>query len=123
MMLAIAWTIYESREGAILPRSVAERPVWSIWFAYLLTLGVLNLVILLDGQPPNLLFPIAAALSGFGFFAMAGHIWGGSAVFGLGFFAVTIISTLLPHQAPLWLGGMWFFSLYSLARHYRSNSA
>lgn len=123
MMLAIAWTVYESREGAILPRSVAERPVWSIWVAYLSTLGILNLVILLDGQPPNLLFPVAAALSGFGFIAMAGHIWGGSAVFGLGFFAVTIISTWLPGQAPLWLGFMWFFSLYSLARHYRSNSS
>ncbi|MGI9471697.1 MAG: serine/threonine-protein kinase, partial [Rubripirellula sp.] len=120
MMLAIIVAVYHARDGALLPRSVAERPVWSIWFAYLMTLGVMNAVSYLSGQPPGALFPIAAALSGFGFVAMAGHVWGGSAIFGLGFFVVAIISTLFIAQAPLYLGVMWFVSLLALARHYQA---
>jgi len=119
MMIAILWVIYRARRGAMLPRSVAERPIWSIWIAYLTTLAVLNLISLTSGGPTLSLFPTAAALSGFGFLAMAGHIWGGAAVLGFGFLAMAIVCYFFQPIAPLLLGSMWLISMLVLAHHYR----
>jgi predicted Ser/Thr protein kinase len=121
MMVAIFAVIYHAREGLLLPRSVAERPVWSIWLGYLVTLGVMNILSAMDGIEHSSLFPIASALSGFGFIAMSGHVWGGSALFGLAFFVVAILTTLFVTAAPLIFGTMWLISLVSLAGHYRRN--
>ncbi len=120
MLLAIFGVIYHAREGALLPRTVAERPVWSIWIAYLATLGVMNLLSLMDGLGHSTLFPVASSLSAFGFIAMSGHVWGGSALFGLGFLGVAVLTVLLPTPAPLLFGTMWLISLVSLGQHYRS---
>jgi predicted Ser/Thr protein kinase len=120
MMAAIFAAIYHAREGLLLPRSVAERPVWSIWLGYLATLAVMNVLSAIAGIEHASLFPIASALSGFGFIAMSGHVWGGSALFGLAFFVVAVLTTIFVAQAPLLFGTMWLISLLSLAGHYRS---
>ena len=120
MMGTIFAVIYHAREGALLPRSVAERPVWSIWLGYLATLTVMNLLYIVDGIENVSLFPIASALSGFGFIAMSGHVWGGSALFGLAFLGVSLLTTVFVSTAPLWFGATWLISLLSLAHHYRS---
>jgi serine/threonine-protein kinase len=120
MMAVIFAAIYHAREGLLLPRSVAERPVWSIWLGYLATLAVMNVLSAIAGIEHTSLFPIASALSGFGFIAMSGHVWGGSALFGLAFFVVAVLTTLFVAQAPLLFGTMWLISLLSLAGHYRS---
>ncbi len=119
MLSAIFVVIYRARGGSLLPRSVAERPVWSIWLGYLLTLGTVNLLAVIGGLNQDSLFPITAGLSGFGFVAMSGHVWGGSALFGMGFFAVSLLSVFSITYAPLWFGTVWFISLLSLAKHYR----
>ena len=123
MLAAIAALIYRARGGAILPRSVAERPVWSIWLGYLASLGVINLVLIIGGIETTALFPIAAALSGFGFIAMAGHVWGGSAIFGLLFLNVSLLAVLFPTAAPLIFGASWLISLFALGRHYRQRAS
>ena len=120
MLVTIFALILYARHGSILPRSVAERPVFSIWIGYLLTLTVMNLLALLGNDEPESIFVTAAALSGFGFLAMAGHVWGGSALFGLGFLAVALIASYYTTIAPLLLGSMWLVSLSGLANHYRS---
>jgi hypothetical protein len=120
MMMGIFAAIYHAREGSLLPRSVAERPVWSIWLGYLVTLITMNLLAFMDGIEHSSLFPIASALSGFGFIAMSGHVWGGSALFGFGFLLIALLTTIFVPQAPLLFGAMWLVSLLSLARHYRS---
>lgn len=119
MMTSIVGSIYHARDGSLTPRSVAERPVWSIWLAYLATLVVMNLISFMDGIDHSNLFPIAAALSGFGFIAMSGHVWGGAAIFGLGFFFVAALTTAFVPAAPLLFGTMWLISLLSLAKRYR----
>ena len=119
MMLAIFIVIYRAREGAMLPSSMAERPVWSIWIAYLVTLAVLNLIPLIsEGRQENV-FQTAAALSGFAFIAMSGHIWGGAAFLGLGFLSVAVACAFFQTISPLMLGSMWLISMLTLARHYR----
>lgn len=119
MLVAIAGLIYRARGGAILPRSVAERPVWSIWLGYLASLGVINLVLVIAEIEPKALFPMAAALSGFGFIAMAGHVWGGSAIFGFLFLNVAVLAATFPDWAPLMFGTTWLISMVALGRHYR----
>lgn len=120
MLSALFCVIYYAREGAILPRSVAERPVWSIWIGYLATLGTVNLLAVMEGIEPSRLIAMASALSGFGFLAMAGHVWGGSALFGFAFLVVALLSNIFVVHAPLLFGTTWLISLISLARHYRS---
>lgn len=122
MLAAVFVVIYRAREGLVLPRSVAERPVWSIWLGYLLTLGVMNTLSAMDGIQHSSVFPIASALSGFGFLAMAGHVWGGSALFGLAFYIVAILTTLYVTAAPLIFGAMWLVALLALASHYRKKA-
>ena len=100
MLSSIAGLIYWARGGSLRPRTVAERPVWSIWLGYLAALGVVNLLLVIGGMNPDALFPVAAALSGFGFIAMSGHVWGGSAILGLAFLVVAVLSAYLMNIAP-----------------------
>lgn len=118
MLSLIGAVILYARSGSILPRSAAERPVYSIWIGYLLTLATLNVLAELRGTDPYQMFVIASALSGFGFLAMSGHVWGGSAVYGVIFLLVAITSYLAPTYSPIFLGVTWLISLSSLAIHY-----
>ena len=122
MLLAIVGVIYRARGGQMIPRTVAERPIWSIWIGYLASLGMLNLIIIICDIESALLFPIAAALSAFGFIAMGGHVWGCSALFGFGFLAVSLLTAIFPRFAPLLFGAMWLISLQCLGSHYRSRA-
>ena len=119
MFAVIFGWIYWARGYTFLPRTVAERPVWSIWLGYVGALAVVNLLLVIGDIDHPALFPLAAVLSGFGFIAMAGHVWGGSVFFGLCFFAVAVLTSQLTMLAPLLFGTMWLISLWSLAQHYR----
>ncbi|TWT84010.1 Serine/threonine-protein kinase StkP [Planctomycetes bacterium CA13] len=120
MLTLIFVSIYWSRRGQILPRTIAERPVWSIWLGYLATLATMNVLLLLGELDERLLFPVASALSGFGFLAMGGHVWGGSALFGIAFLAGAVASVVWLSFAPLVFGSLWLVSLVGLGWHYRS---
>jgi serine/threonine-protein kinase len=82
-------------------------------------LAAVNLVLVLGEIEPHFLFAMAAVLSGFGFIAMAGHVWGGSAIFGLVFLAVSLLAAIFPEPAPLLFGTTWLISLLALGGHYR----
>lgn len=118
MLTLIAGRIVYARGGSVWPRTVAERPVWSIWIAYITTLGFTNLMALFGIVPVGALFPLTSVLSAFGFIAMAGHAWGASGLLGLGFLAIAAICCWLPTTASLWFGAMWLLSLAMLAHHY-----
>ncbi|TWU41827.1 serine/threonine-protein kinase [Novipirellula artificiosorum] len=122
MLASIFASIYWSRHGQILPRTVAERPVWSIWLGYLATLATMNVLLHLGGLDEQLLFPFAAALGGFGFIAMGGHVWGGSALLGLLFLSCAVVSVVWLPLAPLFFGLIWLVSLVVLGWHYRSQA-
>ncbi len=70
-----------------------------------------------------MLLTFAAAMSGFGFIAMAGHVWGGSAILGAAFLIVTVLSTIFPAIAPLMVGTTWLVSLCVLGKRYRSKAS
>lgn len=120
MFALIFGTIYRARDGSLSPRSIAERPVWSIWLGYLCALAVVNFLLLTDQEDrTNLFFPLASALSGFAFVAMAGHIWGGSALAGVAFFLVAPLMAWGPRIAPLLFGTMYLVSILAISQHYR----
>jgi eukaryotic-like serine/threonine-protein kinase len=119
MMIAIGARILYARGGSLIPRTVAERPVWSIWIGYLTVLGSVNALSLAGVIETQALFPLTSLLSGFGFIAMAGHVWGVAGLFGLGFILIAGICVWIPSTAPLWFGSMWLISLGTLATHYR----
>lgn len=118
MLLLIAAVIYYARGRSLVPRSAAERPIYSIWIAYLLTLATLNVLTEFRNQNAYDMFIIASALSGFGFIAMSGHIWGGSALYGVAFLCIAVISHFFPTFSPILLGTTWLVSMSSLAAHY-----
>jgi serine/threonine-protein kinase len=120
MFVLIFGTIYRARDGSLSPRSIAERPVWSIWLGYLCSLAVVNLLLLTDDEGrTDLFFPLASALSGFAFVAMAGHIWGGSALAGIAFFLIAPLTLQIGHFAPLLFGTMYLVSILAISQHYR----
>ncbi len=120
MMGLIFAVFYRARDGALLPRSVAERPVWSIWLGYLAALGTVNLLFATGLMHRSSIFTIGSVLSGFGFLATAGHAWGGSAIFGVAFLILAFFTAYYPPAGPLLYGTMWLITLLGLARHYRA---
>ncbi|TWT70386.1 serine/threonine protein kinase [Crateriforma conspicua] len=121
MLGAILGVIHWARGGALMPRTAAERPLWSIWLGYLAALGMINLLMIFGGVDPGGLFPIAAAMSGFGFMAMGGHVWGVSAALGISFLVVAALNAWIPSASPLIFGGMWWIALAVLGRRYRGH--
>ncbi|MGB7328299.1 MAG: serine/threonine-protein kinase [Rubripirellula sp.] len=119
MFVLILAIIARARGGGLAPRTVAERPVYSIWLGYLATLAVMNVLLVLGDIDQTRLFSIAAALSGFGFIAMSGHIWGGAAILGVAFECTAMLTALAPNYAPIMFGTTWLISLAVLANHYR----
>jgi len=119
MLGAIIAIIYRARDGALLPRSIAERPVWSIWIGYLAALGMVNLLMAAGLMHRGNILAIGSVLTGFGFIAMAGHAWAGSAIFGAAFLLAAPVIAWFPPAAPLLYGTLWLVSLLVLARHYR----
>ena len=107
MMIAIGWVIYRAREGHLTPRTIAERPVYSIWLGYIISLAVLNLLLLMDIIPASSMFPITATFSGFGFLSLSGHVWGGTAIIGLLFMLSALLLPWLGNYAPLAFGATW----------------
>ncbi|MEO1525953.1 MAG: serine/threonine-protein kinase [Planctomycetota bacterium] len=119
MFALIFGVIYRARDGSLSPRSIAERPVWSIWLGYLSALAMVNVLLVQNHVPISAMFPLAAALSGFAFIAMAGHIWGGSAIAGLAFLVLAPITAEFPDFAPLLFGACYLGSIFFISRHYR----
>jgi len=118
MLGAIAWTIHRARDGCWMPRGVAERPVWSIWLGYLATLAMVNGLWGWGYFEHSEVMVLAGIMSGFGFLAMAGHLWGGNAFSGLMFFAVATGSAVWPRWSPLFLGTAWMIALRVLGKRY-----
>ncbi|MEM6779819.1 MAG: serine/threonine-protein kinase [Planctomycetota bacterium] len=118
MLAGIAWVIHTARDGLWLPRLSAERPIWSIWIGYLVTLGIVNVIWLLGWLEQSAVMVTACLMSGFAFVAMAGHLWGGSAILGGFFYLAAGWSIAWPMTAPLALGIAWLLAMEVLGRRY-----
>lgn len=122
MLGGIAWTIHRARDGCWMPRGVAERPVWSIWLGYLATLTMVNGLWGWGFFNHADVMVLAGIMSGFGFLAMAGHLWGGNAITGMMFFSIAAVSAVWPRLSPLLLGSGWMIAMWILGRRYAAPS-
>jgi serine/threonine protein kinase len=119
MLVGIAWVIGHARDGLWLPRISAERPVWSVWLGYLVALSSINLLWLIGQLEHTDVMVMACIMSGFAFIAIAGHMWGGSALLGMGFIGMAFASIAIPDAAPLFLGGWWMITMLVFSKRYR----
>lgn len=119
MFIALVVLLWYFRPQSLLPTDAVERPVWATWIGYLIALGIVNLVLAISQRPFLEVFPLAAALSGFGFFVMGSHVWGGCWLIGLGFMAAAPLLALGGQYAILGFGSLWFLALGAIGLRYR----
>ncbi len=123
MAVALTAVIYYYRSGTLRARSVAERPIWSIWMGYLVALGTMNAILTLRGTSQVEVFPFASTLAAFGFVALGGHVWGGSYLLGGLFVVNALVSVFIGQWAILSFGACWLLALAVLAYRYRKDAA
>ncbi|MEL7338520.1 MAG: serine/threonine protein kinase, partial [Planctomycetota bacterium] len=92
---------------------------WSIWCGYIIAQAISNGLVWYGDHPHNHSYLHALVLSGFGFIAMAGNVWGGCYLLGAAFLAAVIPATMFPEFGSLILGTTWLISLSVLGRRYR----
>jgi hypothetical protein len=103
----IGWLFWRNRGSQLLPRSAAERELWTIWIGYVLAyvFGLLAVRCMIFFQiigpgasAPHywetlIVYPISAIASGLAFFIMGCNYWGRLYVVGLAFF---VLAALMP---------------------------
>ena len=120
-MMALPFWHYRSQR--LLPRTMDERQLWSIWIAYLLACAsvavVSHALFGVEKLYEFYLYPYWAILSGLAFFAMGTRYWGRCYLFGAAFFVLAgLMPFFLRWSAPLF-GLLWCLCLVSIGRHLR----
>jgi serine/threonine protein kinase len=122
-----------NRGDQLLPRTSAERELWTIWLGYLVAYGAAYVVVqALVGSgairagphaSPHwdhlIMYPISSVLSGLAFFVMGSNYWGRCYAIGMAFMAVAMLSTLHLEWSPLEFGVLWAVALCSLGYRLR----
>ena len=124
MFVLMGGVFWFHRAHSLLPTTVAERQLWSIWIGYLASSSVLVLLARqLAGTEHALdeltLYPLWSLLGGLAFFVMGGNYWGRCYAFGLAFFAAAVLMPLKLEWAPLAFGLLWSACLTALGLHLR----
>jgi hypothetical protein len=105
---AILWAC---RRGQILPRTAAERQLWSVIGGYTVACfgGAISLRLNLGWgwEVEPLLYQVFAAMAGLTFFALGSMFWGWCYAFGLLFLASAAVMAADLRFAPLIFGGTW----------------
>jgi eukaryotic-like serine/threonine-protein kinase len=128
---------WSHRGDQIMPRTSAERELWTIWIGYLISYGAAYVVVraLIDydifqpgrNAPPHwdnlVLYPISSVLSGLAFFIMGSNYWGRCYAIGLAFLGVAMVSSLYLLWSPLAFGVLWAIALCSLGVRLRNLGA
>ncbi len=123
MFALILALLFYVRPGSMLPRDSAERPIWAVWIGYLIAVSVTNLTLYLRGEPRSALFAYSAILSGFGFFIIGSHMWGGGYAVGMMFFATAPLLAMYPDSSAFWFGTLWGIALLCFGLRYWKHGA
>ena len=120
LMLAAVWLV---RPRGLLPRTKAERLLWSVWLGYVLACMIQNnLVRLLFGDEAirnRAALPFTAVTSGLAFFILGSNYWGMLYAIGAAFFALAYVMYLEPHWAALEYAAAWSVTLSVVGLHLR----
>lgn len=113
---------WRHRQHTLLPTSLAERQLWSIWIGYLgacMVVGAIQWYLIHTGHVKDelLAYPFWSALTGLAFFAMGSSYWGRCYTLGLAFFLVALLMPLKLEWVVLEYGLMWTLSLALIGLH------
>jgi hypothetical protein len=127
-LLLMGLVFWRYRRHQLLPASMAERQLWSIWLGYLVAFtvsaAVYRLLVRLNflgrgAEGPDhwdelILYPGFAILSGLGFFVMGSSFWGRCYAVGVAFFALAFVMAIHPPWAPIEFGLAWGATLAAI---------
>ncbi len=131
--IAIGYVFWRNRGSRLLPTSLAERELWSIWIGYLVSYAVglwvtralvaYNVV----GPPENyiegwqdlMLYPFSTVISGLAFFIMGSNYWGRLYAVGVVFFVAAALMPTHIEWAPIEFGALWTLTLLAIGLHLR----
>ena len=121
--LLMALPFWHYRSQRLLPRTIGERQLWSIWIGYLLACTLVAVVSYALVGPEKLYefygYPYWAILSGLALFVMGTRYWGRCYLFGAAFFVLAVLMPFFIKWSPLVFGLLWFSCLVSIGRHLR----
>jgi serine/threonine-protein kinase len=104
-----------SRPAGVLPKTSAERLMWSICLSYVATCVVLGMSYrMVFGNAVELelkLYPALAAVTGMMFFVFGSSFWGRCHAFGAAFYLLALLMTLNLSLAPIEFGLLWALAL------------
>ena len=107
--------LWRCRPSGLLPTSVAERLMWSVWVGYVASCFVLavayRLATGLEIQTELLLYPLLAALTGMAFFVLGSSYWGGCYLIALAFYALALLMNVDARWSPTEFGVLWAVAL------------
>ena len=106
------------RPQTLWPTNSAERLIWAVWIGYLFALGTTNVVLVVQGYEATEIYVFSSILSGFGFFVMGGHVWGGSYLIGAAFFVAAPLLAYFENVSSLVFGALWGAALLAIGGHY-----
>jgi serine/threonine protein kinase len=131
--VVIGLLFWYNRGSRLLPTSMAERELWTIWIGYFCSYGVIILgtrlmlsrdlieaaLHLPERMADMLPYPFVSACAGLAFFAMGSNYWGKCYLIGVGFFALGAVMPLRLDLAPLLFGLVWALALFAIGVHLR----
>ena len=137
LLFAFLGALFWSHRGSqLLPRSAAERELWTIWIGYFTTyfsiVIVTRLLVSFEIVQSNpawkaqhyfaelLPYPFISMVSGLAFFIMGSNYWGRCYAIGAAFFLAGPLMPLAMTWSPLIFGVMWATVLVMLGLHLRS---
>lgn len=123
MFAALMGLLLHFRRQSIWPTNAAERLVWVVWTAYLLSLGAVNATNLILGREQRESYATFAILAGVGFMVMGGHVWGGGYVIGMVFLVAAPALAYWTAVAPIAFGALWAAALAAFGVHYMRREA
>jgi eukaryotic-like serine/threonine-protein kinase len=135
LFVFLAGLFWLNRRSQLLPRSAAERELWTIWIGYFATyffiVIVIRLLAFLEIIQPHaqwkaanyfqelLPYPFISMVSGLAFFIMGANYWGRCYAIGLVFLVTAPLMTLDLTFGPLIFGVIWGAVLVIMGLHLR----
>ena len=117
-VLLYAGIVWFSRRGELLPRTSAERQLWSIICGYVVACFGGSLALRLSGlgwggdlSAEPIMYQLYATLAALTFFSLGSILWGWCYAFGLAFLAASLVMAIDLRFAPLVFGATWAVTL------------
>jgi hypothetical protein len=123
MFALMCLAFWRYRRHRLLPRTAAERQMWSVWIGYLTACLLISWVSQAlfgsDKLYESILYPYYSLAAGVAFFALGSHYWGWCYAIGLAFFAVPGLMLLHMSWAGPEFAGLWVLTLLTIGTRLR----